>query len=82
MNKLNLSDLLLSNFPPPPETVYEELKKVFSFVKASNTNDPLFNMQFVCSDDEEQIKLVIQYGYSLRTGRWFYNPIAAKDFED
>jgi len=88
MSKLNLSDLLLSDSPPPPEVVCEELKKVFSSVVSSTTNDPFFNMQFICSDDE-QVKLVVKYGYRVKTERrpdvterWFYNVISAKDFED
>lgn len=88
MSKLNLSDLLLSDSPPPPEVVCEELKKVFSFVESTNTNEPFFNMQFVCRDDE-QVKLVVKYGYRVKTERrpditerWFYNVISAKDFED
>ena len=89
MSKLNLSNLLLSDSPPPPSVVYEELTKVFSFVKSATTNDPFFNMEFICSDDDEQVKLVVKYGYRVRSGhwpdlteRWFYNVISAKDFED
>lgn len=88
MSKLNLSDLLLSNSPPPPSAVCEELKKVFSSVVSATTNDPFFNMEFICSDDE-QVKLIVKYGYRVKstyrpdiTERWFYNIMSAKDFED
>ena len=89
MSKLNLYNLLLCDSPPPPSVVYEELTKVFSFVESATTNDPFFNMEFICSDDDEQVKLVVKYGYRVRSGRWpdlterwFYDIISAKDFED
>ena len=88
MNKLNLSDLLFSDSPPPPKVVCDELKKVFSFVRSINTNEPFFNMKFVCSDDDEQTKLAIKYGYRVKTERrpdveerWFYDIIAAEEDE-
>ena len=89
MSKLNLSNLLLCDSPSPPSVVYEELKKVFSFVKSATTNDSFFNMEFICSDDDEQAKLIVKYGYRVKsthrpdlTERWFYDIISAKDFED
>ena len=89
MSKLNLSELLLSDSPPPPEVVHDELTKVFSFVAVRQTNGPFFNMQFVCSDDADQVKLIVEYRYRTKTParpditeRWFYNVISAKDFED
>ena len=68
--KSNLTKLL-STPGTTPVQVENELNKIFSQVFTRHRNEIFFDQQFICADDDNNVKLVIRYGWHPEKG-WMY----------
>jgi hypothetical protein len=78
MSKLNLSKLLYETPDISIHGIKEALKTVFYYVIVVCRNEPFFNFQINCFNDSLQLKLIIRYGWSMRTNRWYFEAISAR----
>ena len=78
MSSLNLLKLI-SNPNTSPFRVEVNLKKVFSTVITRRTGAfRFFDFEFVCFEDNDRARLVVQYGWSPTKG-WMFEPLRPRN---
>ena len=60
-----------------PSTVQYLLNGIFTAVTTVQRQEAFFNFQFNCYDNN-QLRLVVRYGWSPEKDRWFFEPVGAK----
>lgn len=72
MSNISLRNLLYKTPTPTVMEVQNELSKVFPWVYTLYKNEPFFNYRLCCLDANDELRLVVKYGWSFKTNGWIY----------